>query len=200
MTPGRLRRDESGVALALVVIMIVLIGVMAAGLLTIVRSDLEAVIEANQGERALSLADAGVQAARGQLRSDAEPEHYDTDRAENANWAYVAPAPRATAGETLTLDDGSVRVRIQYLLPSTTTSEVDETDHAPELTPGDPPGPYRYFKVTSEGMAGGARRKVEAILYARKIDGQSASSPAANLTTRPGLYEVRLWSWRELYE
>ena len=107
---------------------------------------------------------------------------------------------RATAGETLTLDDGSVRVRIQYLLPSTTTSEVDESDPAPELTPGDLPGPYRYFKVTSEGMAGGARCKLEAILYARKIGGQSASSPAVNLMTRPGLYEVQLWSWRELYE
>ena len=59
-------------ALGLAVIMIVLIGVMGAGLLTFVRSDLEAVVEVNQGQRALSLADAGVQAARRQLRSDAE--------------------------------------------------------------------------------------------------------------------------------
>lgn len=174
--------------------MIVLIGVMAVGLLTLVCSDLEAVIEENQGEKALALADAGVQAARGQLRSGAEPEHYDDDRGENAEWAYVAPASRATAGETLTLDDGTVRVRIQYLLPSTTTSELGEVDHAPELSPGDAPGPNKYFKVTSEGMAGGARRKVEAILYASRIDGPSASSAAANPATSRGLYDVRLWS------
>lgn len=37
----------------------------------------------------------GVQAARAQLRSNAEPEHYDGDRAEKAEWAYVAPAARA---------------------------------------------------------------------------------------------------------
>jgi hypothetical protein len=43
-----------------------LIGVMGAGLLTLVRSDLEAVVEVNQGQRALGLADAGVQAARRQ--------------------------------------------------------------------------------------------------------------------------------------
>jgi hypothetical protein len=43
----RLRRDESGVALGLTIILIVLIGVMGAGLLTFVRSDLDAVIEVN---------------------------------------------------------------------------------------------------------------------------------------------------------
>jgi type II secretory pathway component PulK len=83
----RLRRDESGVALGLTIILIVLIGVMGAGLLTFVRSDLDAVIEVNQGQRALSLADAGVQAARRQLRSDAVPDHYDGDAAQNVEWA-----------------------------------------------------------------------------------------------------------------
>ncbi len=28
----------------------------------------------------------------------------------------------------------------------------------------------------------------------------SVSPSTASLTTRPGLYGVRLWSWRELYE
>ncbi len=66
-------KDESGVALGLAVIMVVLIGVMGAGLLTLVQSDLEAVVEVNQGQRALSLADAGVQAARSHLLSDSVP-------------------------------------------------------------------------------------------------------------------------------
>jgi hypothetical protein len=168
----RLRRDESGVALGLAVIMVVLVGVMGAGLLTYVRSDLEAVVEVNQGQRALSLADAGVQAARGQLRSDAVPNHYDGDAAENVEWAHVAPAS-GTAGKTLTLEDGAVRVKIRYLLPSTTAAEVEDRDHAPEPVPGgltDYPGGENFFEVTSEGTAGEARRKVEAILYASRLD------------------------------
>ena len=87
----RLAKDESGVAMGLAVIMVMLIGVMGAGLLTFVQSDLEAVVEVNQGQRALSLADAGVQAARRQLRSDSVPGHYDANGAENVEWAYVAP-------------------------------------------------------------------------------------------------------------
>jgi hypothetical protein len=45
----------------------------------------------------------------------------------------------------------------------------------------------------------GARWKPFSI-YASKIDSPSASSPAVNVTTHPGFYEVRLLSWRELYE
>jgi hypothetical protein len=181
---GRLAKGESGVAMGLAVIMVMLIGVMGAGLLVFVRSDLEAVVEVNQGHRALNLADAGVQAARRQLRSDAEPEHYDGDSAENVRWAYVAPVGGAT-GETLNLDDGSVRATIQYLLPSTTAAQVGDGNHAPELVPGDPPGLTDYpngrdfFKVISEGTAGGARRKVEAILYTSKLD-----VPAAHYTPK----------------
>jgi hypothetical protein len=102
----RLAKGESGVAMGLAVILVMLIGVMGAGLLVFVRSDLESVVEVNQGHRALNLADAGVQAARRQLRSDADPEHYDGDSAENVEWAYVAPVG-GTAGKTLNLDDGS---------------------------------------------------------------------------------------------
>ena len=109
------------------------------------RSDLEAVVEVNQGRRALGLADTAAQAARRQLRSDAEPNHYDDNAAENVEWASVAPAG-ATAGKPLALDDGSLRVTIQYLLPSTTAAQVEDRDHPPELVPGDPPRPNNYFK------------------------------------------------------
>ncbi len=217
----RLRRDESGVALGLAIILILLIGVMGAGLLTFVRSDLEAVVEVNEGQRALSLADAGVQAARRQLRSDAEPDHYDGDAAGNVEWAHVAPAG-GTAGKALTLEGGAVRVEIRYLLPSTTAAEVEDGDHAPEPVPEgltDYPGGKNYFEVTSEGTAGGALRKVEAILYTSRLDAPatyhtpsdttlegdmtvhgSGSPSTVSPTTHPGFYDVRLWSWRELYE
>jgi hypothetical protein len=177
-------KDESGLALGLAVIMIVLIGVMGAGLLTFVRSDLEAVVEVNEGQRALGLADAGVQAARRQLRSDADPGHYDGNAAENVEWAYVAPSG-ASAGKTLVLDDGIVWVKIQYLLPSTTAAHLEHGAHAPELTPGDPsgyPGAESYFKVTSEGKAGGARRRVEAILYTSRLDVPAAYYTPKDIT------------------
>ena len=41
----------------------ILIGVLAAGLLGTLRSDLEATTQANRGQSALHLADAGAQAA-----------------------------------------------------------------------------------------------------------------------------------------
>jgi hypothetical protein len=72
----RLIRDESGMTMALVVMMIVLIGVMGAGLLVFVRNDLNAVIEVNQGQKALEAADAGIAAARRHLLVDSLPERY----------------------------------------------------------------------------------------------------------------------------
>src|SRR5215217_891144 len=75
----RLVRDESGMTMALAVIMIVLIGVMGAGLLTFVQSDLKSVIEVNRSQKALDIAEAGVQAAKSHLRVDSFRQHYDRD-------------------------------------------------------------------------------------------------------------------------
>jgi Tfp pilus assembly protein PilX len=75
----RLARDESGVVLALAVIMIVLIGVLGAGLLVFVQRDLEAVIKVNQGQRAFEVAEAGVQVARQQLLVQKTIGRYDVD-------------------------------------------------------------------------------------------------------------------------
>jgi hypothetical protein len=152
---------------------------MGAGLLTFVRSDLETVVEVNQGQRALSLADAGVQAARRQLRSDAEPGHYDAEAAGNVGWARVAPGG-GTAGKTLTLDEGSVRVTIRYLLPSTSAAEVGERDHAPEMVSGG----ENYFEVISEGTSGEARCRVEAILYTSRIEAPAAYHTPGDITLR----------------
>lgn len=75
----RFARDESGITMAVTVFMVLLIGVMGAGLLTFVMSDLNSVIEVNKGQKAMDIAEAGVQAAKAHLRQDSFREHYDTD-------------------------------------------------------------------------------------------------------------------------
>ena len=67
---GRIIREESGVALGLAIVLVVLIGAMGAGLLTVVVSDLEATLEANQGQRAFEMAEAGIEVAKAQLADD----------------------------------------------------------------------------------------------------------------------------------
>ena len=173
MIGSRLLREESGAALALAVIVVVLVGVMGAGLLVFVNSDLQSVVEVNQGQSAINLADAGVQAAKRQLRGDAVPSHYDSNTAANVQWAYVRP----TGGpRTLTLPGGSATVTIQYLLPCVEPCDLENQDYAPEPVPTNPPGltdypgDKHYFKIVSEGTAGQARRKIEAIFYTSKLD------------------------------
>lgn len=156
-------RDESGIALGLAVIMIVLIGVMGAGLLVFVRNDLNAVVEVNQGQKALNLADAGVQAAERQLLSNAAETDYDADDSNGDT-----PWSPFNNGKDMTIDGETVNVEIQYLLPSDTSSELQDPDHAPELVPTgetDYPEPEDYFKITADATIGDARRKVEAIYY-----------------------------------
>ena len=69
-TARRLVKDEAGMTMALAIIMIVLLGVMGAGLLTFVSRDLNTVVEENRGQRAFEMTDAGVAAAKRQLISD----------------------------------------------------------------------------------------------------------------------------------
>lgn len=147
--------------MGLVVIMIVLIGVMGAGLLVFVRSDLEAVVEVNQGQRAFETADAGVQLAKRRLLSDATRTAYDNDAANGDS-----PWSARSGGKDLTFDGKTVNVKIQYLSPSTTPTQLTDPNNAPELVPPgqtDYPPPRNYFKVVSEGTTGKARRKIEAI-------------------------------------
>src|SRR5215218_8933950 len=68
---------ESGMTMALAMIMIVLIGVMGAGLLTFVSRDLNTVIEENRGQSAFEVADAGIGAAKRQLSSSVDRTKYD---------------------------------------------------------------------------------------------------------------------------
>jgi hypothetical protein len=137
----RLLNDESGVALGLAVVMIVLIGVMGAGLLTFVQRDLETVVEVNQGQRALETADAGVEAAPRQLASDSTIDHYNGGTNE-VRWSCFYPGG---GGVELENFDGSDTTEDSAIV----TIEYNSADTS--------------FKVISTGEYGGARRKVEAI-------------------------------------
>jgi hypothetical protein len=90
-------KDESGMTMGLVVIMILLIGVMGAGLLTFVQRDLEAVVEVNKGQKAFEMADAGVQLAKRQLRRDPLSTHYDLDDVLGSVVSPVCDVPAAQA-------------------------------------------------------------------------------------------------------
>jgi type II secretory pathway component PulK len=50
--------------------MVVVIGVMGAGLLTLVVTDLEAMAEANRGQQAFEMAEAGIEVAKARLAED----------------------------------------------------------------------------------------------------------------------------------
>ena len=66
---GRFGREE-GIALGLAVIMVVLVGVLAAGLLASVAADLEGVVEVDRGRQASELAEAGIEVAKAHLADD----------------------------------------------------------------------------------------------------------------------------------
>jgi hypothetical protein len=174
----RLVKDETGVALGLAIIMIVLIGVMGAGLLVFVSNDLNAVIEVNQGQKAVEAADAGVQAAIRQLLSDATVTLY-------GKTSGTSPWSTNNGGKNLTFNGNTVNVKIQYLSPSTAASQLTDTDHAPELVPSgqsDYPKPKDYFKITSEGTTGEAKRKIEAIYVTEDINVPKGYYTPGNVT------------------
>ena len=145
----RFAKDESGWALPLALIMIVLIGAMGAGLLTFAGKDLNAVTETNKGEKASEVAEAGVQAAKRQLTSDCVGsttcmDHYDDNGTQiigtqDIQWSL------ARGGMTLNNLDGGVPV---------SDSAIVTVD-------------YRYttndFLVLSTATRGDAKRKIEAI-------------------------------------
>ncbi len=69
----RLLRDERGMALGLAIIVVLVVGVVGAGLLTFVSADLQAVAAVNRGEQAFELAEAGVEVAKAHLADDPSP-------------------------------------------------------------------------------------------------------------------------------
>ena len=69
-TARRFVNDESGATMALAIIMVVVLGVMGAGLVAFATKDLDTVVEENRGQAAFGVADAGIEAAKRQLKSD----------------------------------------------------------------------------------------------------------------------------------
>src|SRR5215213_7385283 len=139
-TARRLVKDEAGMTMALAIMMIVLLGVMGAGLLTFASSDVNTVVEENRGQRAFQVADAGIEAAKVQLASGVDWAKYDyPDSAsppDNIQWA------KTRGGLTLNglygdATPDSVNVKIKYR-----TATAD-------------------FQVVSEGTYGVAKRKIE---------------------------------------
>jgi hypothetical protein len=182
-------RDESGMTMGLAVIMIVLIGVMGAGLLTFVQRDLNAVIEVNKGQKAFELADAGVQLAKQHIKRDPRPAHYDLDDllspTYNAICDILGSNPLAV-DETLDIlpggtpyvdgnwspGGGGVSKSNLDGVPSTNDSLTVEIQYLnPAAGPTDgckapvasPPEDHYFYRVTSTGEYNGAKRKIEAI-------------------------------------
>lgn len=169
---GRFVRDESGMVLGLAIVMILVVGVMGAGLLIFVRNDLEAVVEVNQGRKALEAADAGIQVAEERLRLDAKPESYDDE-----------------ADTDIDFEGSSANIEVQYLKSAEDEAKAKQVDYAPEVLPdgeANYPGDRNYFRIISKGVAGDARRIVESIYRTRPGE-------------QPGSYTLERWSWRECY-
>jgi hypothetical protein len=159
--------------MGLAVIMILLLGVMGAGLLTFVSRDLNTVIEENRGQRAFEVAEAGIGAAKRQLAANVVREHYDglTD-IPDIQWSL------SQGGLTLDNLDGagttadSVNVTIEYL------SATDS------------------FRVISDGTYGTARRKIEA-----RFDGVVAGGGGGDTIGHPLYYtpsDIRIESQVQL--
>lgn len=177
-TLHKLVKDESGVTMGLAVIMVVVIMVMGAGLLTFVMRDLDTVVEANRGQIASEMADAGMEAAKRQLaRVDARASQYDGDATnDESDWSDDgSPKP-------LNFDGNQIEVAILYLRPSLTSAEASQPDKAPEVLPTgatdgtdddtdpDYPNNRHYFRVTVEGSAGQALRRFQAIYKSENFD------------------------------
>lgn len=172
-------------ALGLAIIMVVLVAVMGAGLLTFASTDLSSVVQVNQGQQASDTADAGVQAARRQLLSDADPDHYDNVGIANSSWAY-----KNTSGtdqqRVLSFDGKTIKVSIQYL-PPVTAPATPNSNQAPEIILAGQTkleSGCRYFKVKSYGESGAAKRGIEAILCASKLDLPTAYYTPKNIDFR----------------
>ena len=74
----RLLPEQRGMALGLAIIVVVIVGVMGAGLMTIVATDLEALEAVNRGEQAFELAEAGIEVAKAHLANDSSPSDWSS--------------------------------------------------------------------------------------------------------------------------
>ena len=97
----RLLPEQSGMALGLAIIVVVIVGVMGAGLMTIVATDLEAVVAVNRGEQAFELAEAGIEVAKAHLANDPSPSDWSSGE------LHMAGMGEGTVTVTVEYDDES---------------------------------------------------------------------------------------------
>lgn len=190
----RLLREESGMALMLAIVTMVLVGVMGAGLLAFARSDLNTVVEVNRGQKAFEMADAGARLAEQHLRIDGVPEHYDVDTTGDADYINtdcntddteagtpvggdwsLNGASQGVVRNNLDGDPGTndtVTISIRWLNPGSGRPECV----APETPPA---GTYNYFRIISTGeydndndgnADDNSRRRVEAVYSTYDLD------------------------------
>jgi type II secretory pathway component PulK len=93
----RLLPEQRGMALGLAIIVVVIVGVMGAGLMTIVATDLEALVAVNRGEQAFELAEAGIEVAKAHLANDSSPSDWSSGELHMAG-----------------MGEGSVTVTVEY--------------------------------------------------------------------------------------
>ncbi|HWS82022.1 MAG TPA: hypothetical protein VN178_13470 [Rubrobacter sp.] len=93
----RLLPEQRGMALGLAIIVVVIVGVMGAGLMTIVATDLEAIVAVNRGEQAFELAEAGIEVAKAHLANDPSPSDWSSGELHMAG-----------------MGEGSVTVTVEY--------------------------------------------------------------------------------------
>jgi type II secretory pathway component PulK len=108
----RLLPEERGMVLGLAIIVVVVVGVMGAGLLTFVATDLEAVVAVNRGEQAFELAEAGIEVAKAHLANDSS----------QADWSS---GELHLAG----MGEGSVTVTVEYVDQSGTFEAVSTGEY-----------------------------------------------------------------------
>ena len=147
--------------------MVVLIGVMGAGLLTFVTTDLTNVLSVNQGQRAFEMADAGVQAAKRQLDSDHKATSYDGSGAVSTNdesqWSSsVVNSSCGNAGGNgaclINLDgDSSTKDRVNVTIQNCAATGAVCSDLPSGLKASN------FNKVVSTGQYENAKRRIEAI-------------------------------------
>ena len=118
----RLLPEQRGMALGLAIIVVVIVGVMGAGLLTLVATDLEAVVAVNRGVQAFELAEAGTEAAKAHLANDPSPSDWSSGD-------LYLPG----------MDEGAVTVTVEYddesgTFQAVSTGEYRETIRKVEAT------------------------------------------------------------------
>jgi Flp pilus assembly pilin Flp len=150
-TVRRFVDDESGMTMALAIIMIVLLSVMGVGLLTFADRNLNTVSEANRGQRAFEMADAGVAAAKRELARDCSTttncvDHYDDLSSEVVGTPDSSQWSAVNGGVTLNDLDGDGLGGTQDSVSVTIFYRHDKPD----------------FKIVSTGDYGVSKRKIEA--------------------------------------